>query len=142
MAIMYLKLDGITGDVTQKGREGQFLLESFSWGESRDQPAANVVGELACVAPVGRASPTIAQACARATPIASATITIWVPSASGAEIQQTTVVADNTSVSSYQMGGSKADPQVFDRFTLTFQKLTIADLPHGNVGVIEPAPPA
>ena len=125
MAIsMFLKLDLINGDSTRKGFEKQLAVESFSWGESRDDPNPAQANELAIVAAHGQAGPQLALHCLQGTDIGGGVLSILATNPSGAESVHTTFALTHATVASYQLAGVAGDVTASDAFTLTFQQIT------------------
>lgn len=142
---MFLKLDGIDGESTDKGHKNEIEIESFSWGASNPGSAAHGGGggagkvsmqDFSFTTRVSRASPQLFLACASGEHIKSALLTVR--KAGGQQQDFLKVTMSDLLVSSYKAEGSSgADADVpMDQVSLNFAKIQVsysAQRPDGSL---------
>lgn len=142
---MFLKLDGIDGESTDKGHKNEIEIESFSWGASNSGSAAHGGGggagkvsmqDFSFTTRVSRASPQLFLACASGEHIKSALLTVR--KAGGQQQDFLKVTMSDLLVSSYKAEGSSgADADVpMDEVSLNFAKIQVsysAQRPDGSL---------
>lgn len=142
---MFLKLDGIDGESTDKGHKNEIEIESFSWGASNSGSAAHGGGggagkvsmqDFSFTTRVSRASPQLFLACASGEHIKSALLTVR--KAGGQQQDFLKVTMSDLLVSSYKAEGSSgADADVpMDQVSLNFAKIQVsysAQRPDGSL---------
>lgn len=131
---MFLKLDGIDGGSTDERHRGEIDIESFSWGVTQ-QTAVGPSGLAATgkaslqdfhfVSRTGIQSPPLLVATATGQQFPRAVLTLRKAGADQVEFLKVTV--ENVLVTSYQVGGSEASPDLpTDQFSLSFSKIVMA----------------
>lgn len=146
---MFLKLDGIDGESTDKGHKNEIEIESFSWGASNSGSAAHGGGgggagkvsmqDFSFTTRVSRASPQLFLACASGEHIKSALLTVR--KAGGQQQDFLKVTMSDLLVSSYKAEGSSggdADVPV-DQVSLNFAKIQVSYSPQRPDGSLEGA---
>lgn len=125
--MLFLKLDGIDGEVTQKGLERQIEVLDFDWGA--DRAGAPLFNRLHVVAPTSIASPKIMEAEYQRNMIPSATLSIYGPSGvSSAPLQR--ILLTGVKVDAYRVNSLHHGTNV-DEFQLSFETESYQDLPSG-----------
>jgi type VI secretion system secreted protein Hcp len=127
----FLKIDGIAGESTDSKHKDEIDVQSWSWGETHSTPAGGGGGggagkvqmqDLHVTAKISKASPQLMLACASGKHIKSAILTgrrsAKVP------LEFLTFSLSDVLVSSYQTGGTEAEPPV-DAVSLNFAKIQI-----------------
>jgi type VI secretion system secreted protein Hcp len=127
----FLKIDGIAGESTDSKHKGEIDVESWSWGETQSGPAGGGGGggagkvqmqDLHVTAGMSKASPQLMLACASGQHAKSAVLT---GRRAGKEaLEFLTFSLSDVLVSSYQTGGTEAEPPV-DAVSLKFSKIQI-----------------
>lgn len=142
---MFLKLDGIDGESTDKVHKNEIEIESFSWGASNSGSAAHGGGggagkvsmqDFSFTTRVSRASPQLFLACASGEHIKSALLTVR--KAGGQQQDFLKVTMSDLLVSSYKAEGSSGgDADVpTDQVSLNFAKIQVsysAQRPDGSL---------
>lgn len=146
---MFLKLDGIDGESTDKGHKNEIQIESFSWGASNSGSAAHGGGgggagkasfqDFSFTTRVSKASPRLFLACASGEHIKSALLTVR--KAGGEQQDFLKVTMSDLLVSSYKAeGASGADaPVPVDQVSLNFAKIQVSYSPQRPDGSLEGA---
>ncbi|MGH9263837.1 MAG: Hcp family type VI secretion system effector [Acidimicrobiales bacterium] len=144
---MFLKLDGIDGESTDKGHKNEIEIESFSWGASNSGSAAHGGGgggagkasfqDFSFTTRVSKASPRLFLACASGEHIKSALLTVR--KAGGQQQDFLKVTMSGLLVSSYKAeGASGADAAVpVDQVSLNFAKIQVAYAPQRPDGTLD-----
>jgi type VI secretion system secreted protein Hcp len=110
---VFLKMDGIEGDVTEKGQEGALEVLSFSFGGSQAGTQASGGGggtgkvhmqDFSFTTKVSKATPGLFLRCANGEHIKSAVLTAR--KAGGGQQEYLVVTMKDVLISQYQMGGS------------------------------------
>jgi type VI secretion system secreted protein Hcp len=124
----FLKLDGIAGESVDSKHKGEIDVQSWSWGETQSRASGGGGGgagkvqmqDLHVTANMSRASPQLMLACASGQQIKSAILTGR--RAGKAALEFLTFSLSDVLVSSYQTGGTDAEPPV-DAVSLNFAKI-------------------
>src|SRR5690242_7072690 len=124
---LYLKVDGIPGESKDERHKDEIDVLSYSWGETLPATAADaggggarvVIEEVRFVMRVNRASPKLFLACASATHISTAVLTLRRAGGAGVEFLKWTLSV--VAVTSYQTAsnvppGDRSTDQVSFRF--------------------------
>jgi type VI secretion system secreted protein Hcp len=133
---LFLKMDGIMGEATDKAHQGQIVLESFSWGESSavahfaaGSGAGAGAGKVSMqdfhfTARVSIATPKLMLACASGQHIPTAVMSAR--KSSDEQVQSDFLVykLSNVIVTSVQQAGNNELPPL-DAVSLAFQKVLV-----------------
>lgn len=126
----FLKIDGIAGESADSKHKGEIDVQSWSWGETQAGPSGGGGGgagkvqmqDLHVTANMSKASPQLMLACASGQHIKSAMLTGR--RGGKAALEFLTFSLSDVLVSSYQTGGTEAEPPV-DAVSLKFAKIQI-----------------
>jgi|SRR5215207_5324192 len=126
----FLKIDGIAGESTDSKHKDEIDVQSWSWGETQSTPPGGGGGgagkvemqDLHVTAKMSKASPQLMLACASGKHIKSAVLTGR--RGAKAPVEFLTFSLSDVLVSSYQTGGTEAEPPV-DAVSLNFAKIQI-----------------
>jgi type VI secretion system secreted protein Hcp len=138
---IYIKFDGITGDVTAAGFEGSIEVLSFSWGLSNTGTIASGSGggagkasfqDLHFETSASKASPVLAKNCATGEHNQKATLSV-VKSAQGKLNTYYKVVLEDVLVSSFQSAGA-GDEGPEESISLAFAKIEFDYYPQNADG--------
>ena len=128
----FLKLDGIDGEATAPGFEGQIQIESFSWGISRPQGASTPsISEIVVTKVSDKSSPKLFLSCATGQHIKEAKLTCR---KAGSDTGYYIITLTDLLVTSYQTGGSSSDVVPTDQISLNFTKVTFEYQPQDATG--------
>ena len=139
---IFLKLDGIEGESTQKDHKGEIEIESWSFGMSRPIAAAAGSGmarggklcvtEIALMKLFDKASPAIINNMVSGKAIAKGTLSFVQP---GSDIPQTylSIELNGILISGYQASGSAGDRSA-DSISLHFSTAKMTYKPIDNKG--------
>jgi type VI secretion system secreted protein Hcp len=126
----FLKIDGIAGESVDSKHKGEIDVQSWSWGETQSGSSGGGGGgagkvqmqDLHVTAGMSKASPQLLLACASGRHIKSAILTGR--RAGKAALEFLTFSLSDVLVSSYQTGGTEAEPPV-DAVSLNFAKIQV-----------------
>lgn len=127
----FLKIDGIPGESTDAKHKGEIAVLSWSWGETQETAPSPGGGggagkvamtDLHVSANLSKASPQLLLACASGKHIKSAVLAGRKAGKGQAEFL--TFSLSDVLVSSYQTGGTAADPPL-DSISLNFSKIEV-----------------
>jgi type VI secretion system secreted protein Hcp len=127
----FLKVDGIAGESTDSKHKGEIDVLSWSWGETQSGSAGGGGGggagkvqmqDLHVTSNMSKASPQLMLACASGQHIKSAILTGR--RGGKAALEFLTFSLSDVLVSSYQTGGTAAEPPV-DAVSFNFAKIQI-----------------
>ncbi len=126
----FLKLDGIAGESVDSKHKGEIDVQSWSWGETQSGPSGGggsgagkvQMQDLHVTASMSKASPQLMLACASGQHAKSAILTGR--RGGKAALEFLTFSLSDVLVSSYQTGGTEAEPPV-DAVSLKFSKIQI-----------------
>jgi type VI secretion system secreted protein Hcp len=143
----YLKLKGaqqgdIRGSVTQKGREDQIQVLSYSFGSEASGGQQPNPGEFMVAIDGDRSSPRILNAFIQQETITEFTLNLWAPDHSGVEILEQTWEITGGKVASFRAGAVIATgaPGPVNEVTFTFDHLEHTWLTGGIVAVWDTSP--
>jgi type VI secretion system secreted protein Hcp len=127
----FLKIEGIAGESTDSKHKGEIDVQSWSWGETQSGSSGGGGGgagkvqmqDLHVTASMSKASPQLMLACASGQHIKSAILT-GRRGGDKAALEFLTFSLSDVLVSSYQTGGSEAEPPV-DAVSFNFAKIQI-----------------
>jgi type VI secretion system secreted protein Hcp len=131
----FLRLEGIPGESTVEGHEGEIELLSLSWGlHAPEAPSYEggagrsgrvEVDRLTALAETSVASPRLLGACATGQHISTATLTGWRDDETGERRQDFLVITlSDVLVSGYQLeGGAGGEPE--DEVVLSFSRIQV-----------------
>ena len=145
-ADFYLKIKGqkqgeFKTELTQKGREGQFLVYSWAWEvhSPRDAASGLATGKrqhkpLVVTVPIGKASPLVANAMVQNENLSEVTLLGWNAVLSGkagvgAQKQYYTIKLTNANIASIKSGydsqaqGAMSGRQPAEEISFTYQKI-------------------
>jgi type VI secretion system secreted protein Hcp len=109
---IYMKIEGVEGESSVVGREGEIDVLSWSWGSSRacDFRVRADFNSISVTKPIDKSSPKLAEACATGRVYQEGRIEVLRPGPDGGkELLFLQIKFSNVLVSSYQPGGSSAD---------------------------------
>jgi type VI secretion system secreted protein Hcp len=134
----FLKIEGIEGESTAAGYEGQLEIISFSWGVERARDTnAPTLADLKIVAKVNKATPKLMLACATGQHIPEAKLTCRKAGGSAGGGGYYKITFSDLVVSSYQTGGSgssSGDVVPTDQFSLNFSQIKVEYEPQDDLG--------
>lgn len=140
-----LEIEGIKGESKDKAHKETIEVQSFSWGVQNTGSASSGSGmgagkshfnDLHVSAQVCKASPALAQACAKGTHIGKATL--FVRKAGDKQEDYYQVLIEDVLISSYQSGGSDGSNALpTDQFSLNFAKIEFKYAPQKEKGGLE-----
>jgi type VI secretion system secreted protein Hcp len=145
MSLVGQKSGVITGEVTQKGREGQHALLAYSHEvvSPRDPATGLPTGKrqhqpFRVVKLINRASPVLLNVLATAERLTTVTIDVWSPSATGTEVKVLTYTLTNASLVSLRPWmPNKSDTAAAsyppaEELAFTYQTITVL-FPNGGI---------
>jgi type VI secretion system secreted protein Hcp len=145
---MFLKLDGVAGEATQKGHKDELEVLSFSWGLAHPAQIAHTdrrragrvqVSDINFMMRSGKASPTLMLACATGRHLKEGLFVI--EKAGEVPFAFYKVTITDVLVSSFQASGSSETPM--ESFSLNFRTLkfeeTAQDAKGGAGATVEAA---
>ena len=127
---LFLKIDGIPGESTDKTHKGEIVLESFSWGESNSAFPSTGAGagagkvsmqDFHFTAKVSKASPVLMLNCANGKRIKDATMTAR--TAGNKPFEFLFYKFTDVVITSVQEGGNGERP--VDQVSFAFSKITV-----------------
>lgn len=126
----FLKIDGIAGESTDSKHKGEIDVQSWSWGESQSGSSGGGGGgagkvqmqDLHVSTNMSKASPQLMLACASGQHLKSAVLTGR--RGGKASLEFLTFSLSDVLVSTYQTGGTEAEPPV-DSVSFNFAKIQI-----------------
>jgi type VI secretion system secreted protein Hcp len=138
----YLEVDGIEGDSTRKGHEGEIEIHSVSWSVSQSSSttgsgrgaAKAEFADLALETRIGRATTQLLLACASGKHIRSATLQACQVDAAGQEVQRALYELNDILITSFTIADG-AGP-VVQSFTLGYGTVRLTTRSEGR----EPSP--
>ncbi len=147
---IYMKIEGIDGEATDRGHEGEIDILSWSWGMSQTGSAHTGGGagsgkvsvrDLSFTKHVDKSSPDLMLACASGKHFPKIEL---IMRKAGAEPQEDYLkyTFENAFCTSYQVGGSASDPLPTENVTLNFTKVLVEykeQKPDGSLGAPEQA---
>ena len=147
---IYMKIEGIDGEATDRGHEKEIDVLSWSWGMS--QSGAGHVGggagagkvnvhDLSLTKHVDKSSPDLMLACASGKHFPKIELTMRKPGGEAAQ-DYLKYTFENVHCSSYQVGGSSNDPIPTESISMNFTKVLVEyqeQKPDGSLGEPEQA---
>jgi len=134
---MFLKIDGIDGESTDAGHEGEIEIESLQWGLTNKDKKGGGAGkvtiqDLSFVMIFDKASPKLMQAVADGKQFPEAVLTL--KNSKHAE-EYLTIIMTDVRISSYQTGiGNTLSPTTqLDEVSLNFDKIMFEYQQHDKV---------
>jgi type VI secretion system Hcp family effector len=145
---MYLKLDGIKGEVTTGAYKDNIAVHSFSWSEATPTDQASglpsgrtLVSPMKLLIKSGISTPEIAASVFSNKLFDKCTLAIKMTDARGRTSKKFTVDMYKVQIDSLTFGGSETDKAPSDQVSLNFAKIVFADgsvkssiEPNNNVG--------
>ncbi|HEY5057424.1 MAG TPA: type VI secretion system tube protein Hcp [Gaiellaceae bacterium] len=128
----FLKLDGITGEVTTAGHEGEIEVSSFSWGVSNVTNVGSSTGggagkasfnEFSITKTTDSASPALFLDCAAGRTIQSATLSLNHELNGGTDEFMKVVLTDVFVTSFQEAGAEQGDDRPTEEVSFAFAKL-------------------
>jgi type VI secretion system secreted protein Hcp len=129
---MFLMLEGIKGESSDKAHKGEIDIESFSWGLAQTgsghtgggQGTGKVdISDIQISKLVDKASPSLMLACANGKHIPKGKLTVR--KAGENPLDYLTIDLENVFVSSYQAGGSEHGERPTESIALNFVKVKV-----------------
>jgi len=125
---MFLKMDGIKGESTDKAHPGEMVVLAWSWGEStgtarvrRGTVAPACIQDLSLTKYVDSSSPQLIMDDILGTIVPTAVLTLR---RSGDQPQEFLhITMRNVIVASYQTGGSAGEDRIVDNIVLHFESM-------------------
>ena len=142
---LFLKIDGIAGESTDKAHRGELDASAFSWGEHvQVVPTGGAgggagvgkvtIGDLQVVLPTSLASPLLMVSCASGRHHATAKLTVR----RDGKVEDLLVIKlQDVMITSYRAGVNESDTIATDQISLAFQKIemTVTSIgPKGGPG--------
>ncbi len=123
---MFLKIDGIEGESTDEGHEGEIQVESLQWGVDNKVknrgggggPGKVTIQDLSFLIEFEKASPKLMEACAEGKQIPEAVLTLR----KGSNDKYLTITLTDVIISSYETETSMKTAQL-DKVSLNFSKI-------------------
>jgi type VI secretion system secreted protein Hcp len=138
IADIFLKIQGITGEASAPGHEGDMAIVSWSWGMQASTPyTAGTSGgqasmrSLDVVKLVDRASPTLLQYLDMHKLVSKATLTVR-KSGSSAPVEY--LVMDMTKVRIVMINHGTQDAEVTEHVSLSFETISFTYTPQAGSG--------
>lgn len=135
----FIKFDGVDGEATDDRHRGWSELASFAQAMHRVQPAAGggrlgtvVFEDLACVKPVDKSSPKLAEAVAKGKAFPKVEIHLTAQFGDERAVYYAYELR-NVLVTSYQVGGS-ADAVPIEELALNFEEIKVTYTEYDAVG--------
>jgi type VI secretion system secreted protein Hcp len=130
---MFLKLDGIDGESTDRIHPGEIEVSAFSWGLANTGSIGGsgggtgkaVLQDMSFSAAVSKASPNLILACATGIHLRTAKLTCRRPGGPGGGFEFLKITLADVLVSSYSVGGSDQDDSPNENFSLDFVKIDV-----------------
>ena len=129
---MFLKIDGIDGDSTDKKHKGEIELLSFSWGLSNTGSSSSgggggagkvVVQDFSIVAAMSSSSPQMMEKCCRGEHIPSVSLTLATKETKQEYLK---IKLSDVLISGYNTGGGGAGGAVpMDQVSFNFSKMDV-----------------
>lgn len=138
---MFLKVDGIKGESTDKAHKDEIDVLSWSWGVSAREEAR--AGKRGCVQAVSltklvdRATPPLVGAAALGTLIPKAVLTVRKPVGTSAGLEFLTLELNQVLVTSVQQAASNGQDQFVEQVTLKADSILVSyrsQNPDGSAG--------
>lgn len=142
---MFLKIDGIEGESTTEGHEGEIEVESWQWGLTNKvkhrggsvESGKITIQDLNFVMDFEKASPKLMQVCADGKHISEVVLTLR---KGGTTVDYLTVTLTDVIISSYQTGtNARFDTYPTEELSLNFNKIKYEYLQQDEEG--EPIDP-
>jgi len=139
---MFLKLDGVAGEATEKGHKDEIEILSFSWGVSHPAAIAHTdrrragraqLTDISFMIRNGKASPTLMLACASGRHLKEGLFVI--EKAGEQPFQFYKLSISDVLVTSYQVSGSEEEVPT-ESFSLNFRKLELTETVQNDKGGI------
>lgn len=136
MAI-YLKIDGINGNVTSSKYQGYMNVSSYSWGfnvpvstsggagANRQTPGKVSMGELHLTKIQDSTTATLMSKAFAGTPFGTAALVVT-RNLKGADVEMARYDMNNVILSNYQTGGGDGGDNPTESLSLNFAKVTIS----------------
>ena len=144
---IYMKIEGIDGEATDRGHEKEIDVLSWSWGMSQGGSghagggAGKVsVHDLSLTKYVDKSSPDLMLACASGKHFPKIELTMRKPGEAAQDYLKYTF--ENVVCASYQVGGSSSDPIPTESISMNFTKVLVEykeQKPGGSLGAPERA---
>jgi type VI secretion system secreted protein Hcp len=139
----FLKLDGISGESKDSKHKGEIEVLSFSFGENHSGSGAGGGGgagkvqmsDFSFTARISKASPQLFLHCAQGKHIKQAFLTAR--KAGGSQQEYLKIKLNDVLVSSYALGGSEAEVEPHDVFSLKFVKISYDYAPQKADGSLD-----
>jgi type VI secretion system secreted protein Hcp len=137
IADMFLKIQGITGEASTPGHEGEMELVSWSWGMQANTPSVGgdsgqaSMRSLDVVKIIDRASPTLLQYLDQHRLVSKATLTVR---KSGTSAPVDYLVMDMTKVRILMINHGTQDADVTEHVSLSFETIAFTYTPQGGTG--------
>ena len=139
----FLKLDGISGASKDSKHKGEIEVLSFSFGETQSGSGAGGGGgagkvqmsDFSFTARISKASPQLFLHCAQGKHIKQAFLTAR--RAGGSQQEYLKIKLNDVLVSSYALGGSEAELEPHDVFSLKFVKISYDYAPQKADGSLD-----
>jgi type VI secretion system secreted protein Hcp len=141
---MFLKIEGIPGESTDKKHKDEIDVISFSWGATQSGGSYGTGGrgagkvqmqDFSFVMKVNKASPKLMLSCATGEHIPNATLVCR--KAGGEQQEYLTVKFTDVLISSYQTSGSSGDDVPMDQCALNFDKIEFEYKPQKPDGTLD-----
>lgn len=138
---IFLKVDGIKGESTDKNHRDEIDVISWSWGvAARAEPRAGKRGcvqDLTLTKLVDRATPPLVGAAALGTLVPKAVLTVRKPTSTSSGLEFLTLELSQVLVTSVQQAASNGGDQVVEQITLKAETILVSyrsQNPDGTAG--------
>jgi len=136
-AAAYIKYDGIEGEATAKGHEGEIQLTSWSWELSQSaDPRSPIIRPIGITKDADSTTPKFHEALLTGSRAASVTLTI---TKTGTDAIMDYMIIDMTNVSVSTAGISSGGDRPSESYSLNFDSYCITYIPDNQSG--EPGVP-
>ena len=131
---IFIKIDGIPGESTDRGHPHEIEVLSYSWGESNTGAHAFGGGggagkvsmqDLHFTAHVSKASPTLMLYCASGKHIPKAVLTVRKGGSEGGGFDFLTITLTNALISSFQESGAGGGDLPQESLSMAFQSIQV-----------------
>jgi type VI secretion system secreted protein Hcp len=135
---IFMKIDGIPGDTTDKSHPNEIKVSTWSWGSTstytyNSGSSGHVdIQDLHFTAKTSKASPLLFLGCATGTHAATAELTVRKPGSTPIEFLKVSMT--DVLIDSYQVVGSETDDVPVDQVSLQFTKVQYKYTPQNQDG--------
>ena len=126
---MYLRLDNIQGESTDRNHENWIDIIAFNWTEAMNSFLGGIltgnvkIGDFTFFAHTSKASPKLFLAAAIGTVMPLSVLECWTPIGDGGQVEFLEFRFDNAIIASYNIAANATDYRPMDQFSITFSRI-------------------